>query len=81
MTKKQKAKAIRELSPRAFALWCRVANSARWYPLHDPHMPKVMQELWDAGLVTSMGRVALIKACIVPVGAKPFEIEKYPAHE
>jgi len=38
----------------------------------------VIQELIDAGLVGTMGRVQRIVRCYVPKGTKPFRLESIP---
>jgi hypothetical protein len=50
-----------------------------WYPAYTANgkrTPKAMKELWDAGLVCTMGRVKVIETCFVPCGSRPFKLEK-----
>lgn len=54
-----------KLSKRAQTLLARVRRGA-WYPEHDPRTPNAMQELIDAGLVNTRGRVQVVRSCYVP---------------
>lgn len=65
------------LSKRATALLHRLYDE-RFYPDATNCVGPVMQELLDAGLVVSGGRVAKIVRCYMPKGVKPFKCEKYP---
>jgi hypothetical protein len=49
-----------------------------WYTWDPNKMPKAMQELVDAGLVTTGGRVKVATRCWVPVGYIPARMEQFP---
>jgi hypothetical protein len=51
-------------------------RAGEWYPAYGKRTPKAMKELWDAGLVCTMGRVKVIETCFVPCGSRPFKLEK-----
>ena len=76
-----KAKIIAGLTPRARKLWDRVSSSVNFYLWEATDTPKAMVELERAGLVTTMGRVVVMKACYVPVGTKGFKLEQFPGEE
>lgn len=69
------------LSKRAKSLLERVKKSGRFYPVGNGRVPVAMKELEKAGLVKVMGRITVITACYVPVGAKPFQFEEFPNGE
>lgn len=68
----------RKLSKRATAMLHRLYEGA-FYPcdISGP-IPKAMQELIDAGLVQSGGRVVKIARYYVPRGHKPFVLDAMP---
>ncbi len=71
-----------EISNRAHKLLRRL-RAGHWYPVYDNNgfnkrTPKAMQELIDAGLVNTSGRVQIIVACYVPKGYIPAEQEIFP---
>lgn len=58
-------------------------RAGKFYPVWDSHglnrrTPKAMQELIDAGLVGTAGRVCLVVSCYVPDGYTPYIEEKFP---
>lgn len=63
------------LSPRAQKLYDRLL-AGHWYSWGDDRTPKSMQELLDAGLVGTLGRVEKVRRCYVPAGSKPFQLEQ-----
>lgn len=65
------------LSPKAQKLWKRIQHGA-WYSTSSPRTPAAMQELIEAGLVVTGGRVKSMESCFVPKGTKPFKLERYP---
>lgn len=54
-----------DLSPRARKLLARLKTGAFYRP-YDPKLPKAMQELIEAGLVTLTGRAVVFELCYVP---------------
>lgn len=67
------------ISKAAQKLLARVRNPNRFYRCKYPMPGRCMQELIDAGLVESGGRVNVVVACYVPVGTTPFHPEQFPA--
>jgi hypothetical protein len=65
------------LSRRAIKLLHRLYEG-EFYFAYAKNTPKVMKELFDAGLVGSMGRVVTMAACYVPKGAKPPKLDTLP---
>lgn len=65
------------LSKAAQKMLTRLRQGA-WYPWEPNKIPKAMQELIDAGLVGSCGRVKSIIRCWVPIGFQPAKQEVYP---
>ena len=65
------------LSKRAQKMLERLRKGA-WYTWDPRKTPKAMQELAEAGLVDTRGRVASIVRCWVPVGYKPGTPEVFP---
>lgn len=67
----------RKLSTRAKRLLDRVRDGA-FYQAFGSRVPDSMQELVDAGLVTTTGRVVSVMACYVPTtGYTPYQAEVY----
>lgn len=65
------------LSKRAAKLFERV-KKGEFYPAYDKSTPKAMKELEEAGLVSTCGRVVVIRACYVPAsGYTPFVPERF----
>ena len=58
------------LSKRAIKLLHRLYDG-HWYSAVDGKVTPVMQELLEAGLVGTIGRVKVIERCFVPKGSKP----------
>lgn len=68
----------RKLSRRAAKLLHRLYEG-HFYPCtFEGAIPKAMQELIDARLIESGGRVARIMRCYVPKGMKTFRLERLP---
>lgn len=67
-----------QLSKRATEMLHRLYEGRFYQAFTKGHIPKAMQELIDAGLVTTGGRVARIVLCYVPKGTKPFSVETMP---
>lgn len=65
------------LSIPAQKLWKNVQKSERFYPW-TPKPSKYMQELIDAGLVVTSGRVIKMGSFFTPKGVKPFTVEEFP---
>jgi hypothetical protein len=70
----------RKLSKRAIKMLHRLYEG-QWYPAFiKGDIPKAMQELIDAGLVTTAGRIQRIVRCYVPKGTKPTNfIDRIPS--
>lgn len=67
----------KKLSTRAKRLLDRVRDGA-FYQAFGSRVPDSMQELVDAGLVTTAGRVVSVMACYVPTtGYTPYQAEVY----
>lgn len=67
-----------DLSKRAQNLLRRI-KEGRFYPTHHPNTPKAMQELIDAKLVVTCGRVEVVRRCYVPAkGYRPYKPEVLP---
>lgn len=67
----------RKLSRNAEKLLMRLRRG-NWYPVFDKDTPKAMQELIDADLVWTTGRVAREVLCYVPsTDYEPFQREKF----
>lgn len=67
-----------KLSKRATKLLHRLYEEHFYPHLGGDTATPAMQELIDAGLVVSGGRVAKIMRCFMPKGTTPFKIEKIP---
>lgn len=66
----------KQLSSRALKLLERV-KAGVFYPV-EGRIPKAMAELEAAKLVTTCGRVVVIKRCFVPIGFRPHREERLP---
>lgn len=62
-------KKLEDLSKRAQKLHARLM-AGHWYDYSSHRIPQAMQELVEAGLVTTGGRVAEIRRCYIPTSRK-----------
>jgi len=78
MNAKQEADRLATVSKRAQKLYARINNYGRFYRAYEKNIPKAMQELLDAKLIQTGGRVNVIISCYVPVrGFRPLRLEDW----
>jgi hypothetical protein len=74
---RQRQERVAQLSKRARKLYDRI-ESGRFYTIASNSIPRAMDELWAAGLVSVTGRVQTIVAAFVPsTGYKPYREEQF----